>query len=67
MLYGILAAASALLLTAVLSAAVRVPALRLGIVERRRGRRVPLLGGVAVMGGVGAGGWVGGGRGVGPP
>uniref|UniRef100_UPI001C2704F6 MraY family glycosyltransferase n=1 Tax=Streptomyces sp. AC495_CC817 TaxID=2823900 RepID=UPI001C2704F6 len=59
MLYGILAAASALLLTAVLSAAVRVPALRLGIVERRRGRRVPLLGGVAVLGGVGAVAWAG--------
>ncbi|MFF6785003.1 undecaprenyl/decaprenyl-phosphate alpha-N-acetylglucosaminyl 1-phosphate transferase [Streptomyces sp. NPDC012510] len=53
MLYGILAAASALLLTAVLSAAVRVPALRLGIVERRRGRGVPVVGGVAVMAGVG--------------
>ncbi|WP_328223723.1 MraY family glycosyltransferase [Streptomyces sp. NBC_00310] len=66
MLYGILAAASALLLTAVLSAAVRVPALRLGIVERRRGRRVPLLGGVAVMGGVGAVAWVGEWSGVAP-
>ncbi|QYX78540.1 MraY family glycosyltransferase [Streptomyces akebiae] len=66
MLYGILAAASALLLTAVLSATVRVPALRLGIVERRRGRRVPLLGGVAVMGGVGAVAWVGEWSGVAP-
>ncbi|MEE1764832.1 MraY family glycosyltransferase [Streptomyces sp. SP18BB07] len=66
MLYGILAAASALLLTAVLSAAVRVPALRLGIAERRRGRRVPLLGGLAVMGGVGAVAWVGEWSGVAP-
>ncbi|MFM9692008.1 MraY family glycosyltransferase [Streptomyces europaeiscabiei] len=66
MLYGILAAASALLLTALLSAAVRVPALRLGIVERRRGRRVPLLGGVAVMAGVGAVAWVGERSGVAP-
>ncbi|MGW1670302.1 MraY family glycosyltransferase [Streptomyces sp. NPDC002324] len=66
MLYGILAAASALLLTAVLSAAVRVPALRLGIVERRRGRRVPVLGGVAVMAGVGAVAWVGEWSGVAP-
>ena len=66
MLYGILAAASALLLTAVLSAAVRVPALRLGIEERRRGRRVPLLGGLAVMGGVGAVAWVGEWSGVAP-
>ncbi|MDX3631812.1 undecaprenyl/decaprenyl-phosphate alpha-N-acetylglucosaminyl 1-phosphate transferase [Streptomyces europaeiscabiei] len=66
MLYGILAAASALLLTALLSAAVRVPALRLGIVERRRGRRVPLLGGVAVMAGVGVVAWVGERSGVAP-
>ncbi|MEU5193546.1 MraY family glycosyltransferase [Streptomyces scabiei] len=66
MLYGILAAASALLLTAVLSAAVRVPALRLGIVERRRGRRVPVLGGVAVMAGVGAVAWAGEWSGVAP-
>ncbi|WP_045558229.1 MraY family glycosyltransferase [Streptomyces sp. FxanaA7] len=66
MLYGILAAASALLLTAVLSAAVRAPALRLGIAERRRGRRVPLLGGLAVMGGVGAVAWVGEWSGVAP-
>lgn len=66
MLYGILAAASALLLTAVLSAAVRVPALRFGIVERRRGRGVPLLGGVAVMAGVGGVAWVGEWSGVAP-
>ncbi|UUU23810.1 MraY family glycosyltransferase [Streptomyces sp. DSM 40750] len=66
MLYGILAAASALLLTAVLSAAVRVPALRFGIVERRRGRGVPMLGGVAVMAGVGAVAWAGEWSGVAP-
>lgn len=66
MLYGILAAASALLLTAVLSAAVRVPALRLGIVERRRGRAVPLAGGVAVMAGVGGVAWMGEWSGVAP-
>ncbi|QFQ99081.1 undecaprenyl/decaprenyl-phosphate alpha-N-acetylglucosaminyl 1-phosphate transferase [Streptomyces phaeolivaceus] len=66
MLYGILAAASALLLTAVLSATVRVPALRLGIAERRRGRRVPSLGGVAVLAGVGAVAWVGEWSGVAP-
>ncbi|WP_338896999.1 MraY family glycosyltransferase [Streptomyces sp. TG1A-60] len=66
MLYGIFAAASALLLTAVLSAAVRVPAARFGIVERRRGRGVPLLGGVAVMAGVGGVAWVGEWSGVAP-
>ncbi|MDX2826627.1 undecaprenyl/decaprenyl-phosphate alpha-N-acetylglucosaminyl 1-phosphate transferase, partial [Streptomyces ipomoeae] len=59
MLYGILASASALLLTALLTAAVRAPALRFGIVERRRMRPVPLLGGVALVGGVGAMAWVG--------
>ncbi|MEU6069299.1 MraY family glycosyltransferase [Streptomyces sp. NPDC047082] len=55
MLYGILAATSALLLTAVLAALLRAPGLRAGIVERRqpdparRRRPVPLLGGVAVL------------------
>ncbi|WP_030942095.1 MraY family glycosyltransferase [Streptomyces sp. NRRL S-646] len=51
MLYGIAAATTALLLAAVLTALLRVPALRLGIVERRRQRQrpVPLLGGAAVV------------------
>lgn len=51
MLYGIAAATTALLLAAVLTALLRVPALRLGIVERRRQRQrpVPLLGGTAVV------------------
>ncbi|WP_437017952.1 undecaprenyl/decaprenyl-phosphate alpha-N-acetylglucosaminyl 1-phosphate transferase [Streptomyces sp. enrichment culture] len=49
MLYGITAAATALLLAALLSAALRAPALRLRLVERRRQRDVPLSGGVAVV------------------
>ncbi|MGC0205116.1 MULTISPECIES: MraY family glycosyltransferase [Streptomyces] len=49
MLYGIAAAATALLLTALLAAALRTPALRLRLVERRRQREVPLSGGVAVV------------------
>jgi UDP-GlcNAc:undecaprenyl-phosphate GlcNAc-1-phosphate transferase len=49
-LYGIAAATTALLLAAVLTALLRVPALRLGIVDRRRRQRpVPLAGGVAVV------------------
>ncbi|MFE5816249.1 MraY family glycosyltransferase [Streptomyces sp. NPDC056479] len=48
MLYGIAAATAALLLTALLAALLRLPALRLGIVDRRRQRPLPLLGGVAV-------------------
>jgi UDP-GlcNAc:undecaprenyl-phosphate GlcNAc-1-phosphate transferase len=48
-LYGIAAATSALLLAAVLAALLRLLALRLGVVERRRARAVPLLGGVAVV------------------
>ncbi|MFE6094759.1 undecaprenyl/decaprenyl-phosphate alpha-N-acetylglucosaminyl 1-phosphate transferase [Streptomyces massasporeus] len=67
MLYGITAAATALLLTALLAAALRTPALRLRLVERRRQRDVPLSGGVAVVlvTGlvVGAGEWLG----VAPP
>ncbi|MFE7897291.1 undecaprenyl/decaprenyl-phosphate alpha-N-acetylglucosaminyl 1-phosphate transferase [Streptomyces sp. NPDC057424] len=63
MLYGISAAATALLLTALLAAALRAPALRLRLVERRRQRDVPLSGGVAVVlvTGlvVGAGEWLG--------
>ncbi|CAM5506154.1 MraY family glycosyltransferase [Streptomyces canus] len=49
MLYGILAATSALLLAAVLAAVLRVPALRLGIIDRRWRRPMPLSGGVAVV------------------
>ncbi|MER6712688.1 MraY family glycosyltransferase [Streptomyces sp. NPDC000877] len=49
MLYGITAAATALLLTALLAAVLRLPALRLRLVERRRQREVPLSGGVAVV------------------
>ncbi|MBO4257044.1 MraY family glycosyltransferase [Streptomyces griseorubiginosus] len=49
MLYGIVAATTALLLAAVLSALLRVPALRLGVVDRRRQRPLPLFGGVAVV------------------
>jgi UDP-GlcNAc:undecaprenyl-phosphate GlcNAc-1-phosphate transferase len=48
-LYGIAAATTALLLAAVLSALLRVPALRLGVVDRRRQRPLPLFGGVAVV------------------
>jgi len=49
-LYGITAATTALLLAAVLAALLRVPALRLGLAERRqRQRRVPLSGGLAVV------------------
>ncbi|MFC4508201.1 MULTISPECIES: MraY family glycosyltransferase [Streptomyces] len=63
MLYGIAAAASALLLAALLAALLRLPALRLGVVERRRQRRVPLSGGVAVVlatcGVAGVGDWLG--------
>ncbi|MFD5269264.1 MraY family glycosyltransferase [Streptomyces sp. NPDC058335] len=50
MLYGIVAATTALLLAAVLAALLRAPALRLGLLDRRqRQRRVPLSGGVAVV------------------
>ncbi|MGW1956146.1 MraY family glycosyltransferase [Streptomyces sp. NPDC001920] len=48
MLYGIAAATSALLLAAFLAALFRLPALRLGIVDRRRQRPLPLLGGTGV-------------------
>ncbi|WP_432117197.1 MraY family glycosyltransferase [Streptomyces sp. bgisy032] len=58
MLSGIIAAATALLLTALLAAVLRVPALRLRLVERRRLRQVPLSGGVAVVAVTGAvAGW----------
>nr|BFD83668.1 hypothetical protein StreXyl84_30690 [Streptomyces sp. Xyl84] len=63
MLYGIATATAALFLAAVLSALLRVPALRLGLVDRRRVRPVPLLGGAAVVGSTclvaAAGGWTG--------
>ncbi|MEU4878177.1 MraY family glycosyltransferase [Streptomyces sp. NPDC021608] len=50
MLYGIAAAAIALFLSAALAALLRVPALRLGLLDRRqRQRRVPLFGGAAVV------------------
>ncbi|QJS10870.1 undecaprenyl/decaprenyl-phosphate alpha-N-acetylglucosaminyl 1-phosphate transferase [Streptomyces argyrophyllae] len=49
MLYGIAAATAALLLTAVLAAAFRLPARRAGILDRRRQRPLPLLGGLAVV------------------
>lgn len=49
MLYGIAAATAALLLAAFLSALFRLPALRLGLVDRRRQRPLPLLGGLGVV------------------
>ncbi|MGW0912912.1 MraY family glycosyltransferase [Streptomyces sp. NPDC002784] len=49
MLYGIAAATAALLLSAVLTALVRAPALRLGLLDRRCRRALPLGGGVAVV------------------
>jgi UDP-GlcNAc:undecaprenyl-phosphate GlcNAc-1-phosphate transferase len=59
-LYGIIAATAALLLSAMLAVLLRAPALRLGVVQseppgragntaRRRPQAVPLLGGVAVV------------------
>ncbi|MFJ2733857.1 MraY family glycosyltransferase [Streptomyces sp. NPDC087317] len=64
MLYGIATAITALLLAALLSALLRVLALRLGLVDRRRrGRPLPLLGGLAVVLSTclvaAAGGWTG--------
>ncbi|MFI7016761.1 MraY family glycosyltransferase [Streptomyces sp. NPDC050164] len=51
MLYGIVAAATALLLAALLAALLRAPALRLRVLDRRRQGEVPLSGGVvAVLG-----------------
>lgn len=49
MLYGILAATTALLLAALLAAVLRGPGLRLRVVDPRRQRPVPLLGGAAVV------------------
>lgn len=48
MLYGIAAATTALLLAALLTALLRAPARRLGVLDRRRQRPLPLFGGVAV-------------------
>lgn len=48
MLYGIAAATTALFLAALLTALLRMPGLRLGIVDRRRHKPVPSVGGVAV-------------------
>ncbi|KAB1143233.1 undecaprenyl/decaprenyl-phosphate alpha-N-acetylglucosaminyl 1-phosphate transferase [Streptomyces luteolifulvus] len=63
MLYGIAAATTALLFAALLTALLRAPALRLGVVDRRRQRPVPLLGGAAVVLAtclvVAAGSWLG--------
>lgn len=54
-LYGIVAATTAVLLAAALCALLRGPGLRAGIVKvGRRGRRVPVVGGLAVVGTVGA-------------
>ncbi|WP_345598277.1 MraY family glycosyltransferase, partial [Streptomyces marokkonensis] len=47
-LYGIAAATASFLLAALLAALLRRPALRLSLVDRRRQRPVPLVGGVAV-------------------
>ncbi|MEU3253313.1 MraY family glycosyltransferase [Streptomyces sp. NPDC006997] len=49
MLYGIAAAIAALLLAALLAGLLRVPGLRLGLVDRRRARPVPVVGGMAVV------------------
>ncbi|MER7486882.1 MraY family glycosyltransferase [Streptomyces sp. NPDC126497] len=49
MLYGIVAAATALLFSALLAELLRVPALRLGILDRRRRWALPLSGGTAVV------------------
>jgi UDP-GlcNAc:undecaprenyl-phosphate/decaprenyl-phosphate GlcNAc-1-phosphate transferase len=62
-LYGIAAATSALLLATLLAAVLRVPLLRAGVLDRRRARPVPLLGGAAVVTATcavaGAGNWTG--------
>lgn len=66
MLYGIVAAVMALLLSALLAAALRGPALRLGFVDRRRQRAVPLSGGSAVLTVTGLVAWAGDRTGVAP-
>ncbi|AKZ56990.1 putative enzyme [Streptomyces ambofaciens ATCC 23877] len=59
MLYGIAAATASFLLAALLAALLRAPALRLALVDRRRQRPVPLLGGAAVVLVTGAVAWTG--------
>ncbi|AQS72044.1 MraY family glycosyltransferase [Streptomyces pactum] len=59
MLYGIAAATASFLLAALLTALLRAPALRLALVDRRRQRPVPLLGGVAVVLVTGLAAWAG--------
>ncbi|GHH91191.1 MraY family glycosyltransferase [Streptomyces capillispiralis] len=49
MLSGIVATATALLLSALLTALLRAPVKRLGVLDRRRRRAVPLSGGAAVV------------------
>ncbi|MGJ5754461.1 MraY family glycosyltransferase [Streptomyces puniciscabiei] len=66
MLYGIAAATASLLLAALLAALLRVPALRAGILDRRRQRRLPLLGGLAVVSVTCLVAWVGQRTGVAP-
>ncbi|GAB2735904.1 MraY family glycosyltransferase [Streptomyces bullii] len=59
MLYGIAAATAAFLLSVVVTVLLRAPALRLGVVRRRRPRVVPLSGGVAVVAVTAAVAWAG--------
>ncbi|WP_411576021.1 MraY family glycosyltransferase [Streptomyces mutabilis] len=66
MLYGIVAATSSFLLAALLTGLLRAPALRLALVDRRRRRPVPLLGGAAVVLVTGLAGWAGNWTGVVP-
>ncbi|MEV6168086.1 MraY family glycosyltransferase [Streptomyces sp. NPDC051954] len=49
MIYGIVAASTAFLLAAVLAALLRMPAQRIGLLDRRWQRPVPVVGGVAVV------------------
>ncbi|OSC61920.1 undecaprenyl-phosphate alpha-N-acetylglucosaminyl 1-phosphate transferase, partial [Streptomyces sp. 4F] len=65
-LYGIVAATSSFLLAALLTGLLRAPALRLALVDRRRRRPVPLLGGAAVVLVTGLAGWAGNWTGVVP-
>ncbi|MFH8239861.1 MraY family glycosyltransferase [Streptomyces sp. NPDC018321] len=59
MLYGIAAATASFLLAALLTGLLRAPALRLALVDRRRRRPVPLLGGAAVVVVTGLVAWAG--------
>ncbi|RSS87772.1 undecaprenyl/decaprenyl-phosphate alpha-N-acetylglucosaminyl 1-phosphate transferase [Streptomyces sp. WAC02707] len=65
-LYGIAAATASFLLAALLAGLLRAPALRLALLDRRRRRPVPLLGGVAVVLVTGLVAWAGDGTGVVP-